>query len=552
MPDRSNLGVVLSGAIVLFVVIFWRLGAPSFWDPDEAHYAETSRELVATGDWLAPHYNDQLFFDKPILFHWLQAASMGLAGPTEFSARLVPAIAAGLLVVVTAWTGVVLLSTDAAVVAALVLATNPAVFALARYAILDTLFTLFLFGGAALVAVAALEGRRRGLQWWGYTMIALAVLTKGPLALVLCGLATGLVALWSADVRRGLLELRLFAGLALVVALALPWFIYMWLRFGDAFTVGYLLDENLRLYATNRFGPGPSMWFYFRVLAVGLVPWTALLAGRLLDDVRAALRRDGTLDSVEILLWGWTIAIVGFFTASRFKLDHYVFPAAPALCLICGRSWSALRQRPRDSHQVGARIGLQLVGPTMMAVALVGGYLLAARLLLPKTALLAPLAIGLAGADMTVRLNLGGGRLPRAPWAVVGAMTLTYVALVLSVLPALEERKVVPDMARWVAAQAAGTDRVASYRLDRWNTAFRFYVGRHVAMIDAPEEARTLFQGTAPFYCTMLRSAYEEFVAQGVPLRIVYQREGMWVTSGRALWQRGFTPTQFVVVSRGP
>ena len=552
MPDRSNLGVVLSGAVVLFVVIFWRLGAPSFWDPDEAHYAETSRELVATGDWLAPHYNDQLFFDKPILFHWLQAASMGLAGPTEFSARLVPAIAAGLLVVVTAWTGVVLLSTDAAVVAALVLATNPAVFALARYAILDPLFTLFLFGGAALVAVAALERRRRGLQWWGYTMIALAVLTKGPLALVLCGLATGLVALWSADVRRGLLELRLFAGLALVVALALPWFIYMWLRFGDAFTVGYLLDENLRLYATNRFGPGPSMWFYFRVLAVGLVPWTALLAGRLLDDVRAALRRDGTLDSVEILLWGWTIAIVGFFTASRFKLDHYVFPAAPALCLICGRSWSALRQRPRDSHQVGARIGLQLVGPTMMAVALVGGYLLAARLLLPKTALLAPLAIGLAGADMTVRLNLGGGRLPRAPWAVVGAMTLTYVALVLSVLPALEERKVVPDMARWVAAQAAGTDRVASYRLDRWNTAFRFYVGRHVAMIDAPEEARTLFQGTAPFYCTMLRSAYEEFVAQGVPLRIVYQREGMWVTSGRALWQRGFTPTQFVVVSRGP
>ena len=544
--------MVLSGAIVLFVVIFWRLGAPSFWDPDEAHYAETSRELVATGDWLAPHYNDQLFFDKPILFHWLQAASMGLAGPTEFSARLVPAIAAGLLVVVTAWTGVVLLSTDAAVVAALVLATNPAVFALARYAILDTLFTLFLFGGAALVAVAALERRRRGLQWWGYTMIALAVLTKGPLALVLCGLATGLVALWSADVRRGLLELRLFAGLALVVALALPWFIYMWLRFGDAFTVGYLLDENLRLYATNRFGPGPSMWFYFRVLAVGLVPWTALLAGRLLDDVRAALRRDGTLDSVEILLWGWTIAIVGFFTASRFKLDHYVFPAAPALCLICGRSWSALRQRPRDSHQVGARIGLQLVGPTMMAVALVGGYLLAARLLLPRTALLAPLAVGLAGADMTVRLNLGGGRLPRAPWAVVGAMTLTYVALVLSVLPALEERKVVPDMARWVAAQAAGTDRVASYRLDRWNTAFRFYVGRHVAMIDAPEEARTLFQGTAPFYCTMLRSAYEEFVAQGVPLRIVYQREGMWVTSGRALWQRGFTPTQFVVVSRGP
>ena len=41
------------GAFVL-VVLFWRLGASSFWDPDEAHYAEASREMLRTGDWLAP------------------------------------------------------------------------------------------------------------------------------------------------------------------------------------------------------------------------------------------------------------------------------------------------------------------------------------------------------------------------------------------------------------------------------------------------------------------------------------------------------------------
>ena len=174
-------------AALLFIVLFWRLGTPTFWDPDEAHYAETSREVIRTGDWVAPFYNEQPFFDKPMLFHWLQAGTMKLLGPTELAARLVPAFAALALILITAWLGTALVSFEVGLVAALVLAASPAVFALARYAILDTLFTAFLFGGASLVTVAALKDRPR-LQWGGYVLIALAVLTKGPLAIALCGL----------------------------------------------------------------------------------------------------------------------------------------------------------------------------------------------------------------------------------------------------------------------------------------------------------------------------------------------------------------------------
>src|SRR6476619_1927582 len=88
--DRVRLaGSLAAAALVLFVVLFWRLGAPSFWDPAEAHYAETTRELIETGDWLAPYYNDRPFFDKPILFHWLHALAMRVAGVSELGARLV-------------------------------------------------------------------------------------------------------------------------------------------------------------------------------------------------------------------------------------------------------------------------------------------------------------------------------------------------------------------------------------------------------------------------------------------------------------------------------
>jgi 4-amino-4-deoxy-L-arabinose transferase-like glycosyltransferase len=550
--DRVRLAASLAAsAVVLFVVLFWRLGAPSFWDPDEAHYAETTRELIETGDWLAPYYNDRPFFDKPILFHWLQAMAMRVAGASELGARLVPALAALALIGLTAWLGITLVSVEAGIVAALLLATNPAVFALARYAILDTVFTALLFGGVSLVSVSALQRRPR-LQWPGYLLIALAVFTKGPIALVLCALAFGLTILCSAEARRRLFELRLVSGTVLVIVLTAPWFVYMWLRFRDAFVAGYLLDENIRLFAVDRFTPteSNSAWFYFRVLAAGLLPWTALVVGRLSDDVRAAARRDRSSDVVDALLWSWTFAIVGFFTMSKFKLDHYVFPAAPTLCLICARAWIALRQRPLDPRNAGARIGLFLVGPLMVVTALAGGYLLIVRLELPQTALLVPVAMGVAGFAMTISLAKRGARPPSVPWVVVAAMTITYSGVLFWVLPALEQQKVVPDVARWVAARASGTDRVASYRLNRWNTAFRFYVGRHVAMIDAPEEARALFNQDEPFYCTMLGAAYDAFVAEGVPLRIVYEREGMWTTSGRALWRSKLPPTRFVVVTR--
>ena len=175
---------LLAGGL-MFVVLFWRLGAPSFWDPDEAHYAETTSELIATGDWWAPYYNEQPFFDKPIFFHQLQAAR-------DARVRRNRARRAGLFRRSPPWpsccspdgSATKLISAEAGFVAALLLAANPGVFGLARYAILDTLFTAFLFAGVGLVAVAALRDRPR-LQWPGYLLIAGAVMVKGPLALVL-------------------------------------------------------------------------------------------------------------------------------------------------------------------------------------------------------------------------------------------------------------------------------------------------------------------------------------------------------------------------------
>ena len=545
----QDLGLVLLFISLAYVVLFWRLGASHFWDPDEAHYAQTSREMVVSGDWWAPYFNGQPFFDKPVLFHQLQAAAMVAFGPTEFAARLVPALAALGIVLLTVWFGWTTGSRDTGIVAGLLLIASPGVFALARYAILDTLFTLFLFGGAALVSVAALRDRPR-LQWGGYAAIAIAVMVKGPLALVLCGLAFALAIVVSGEIRRRLLALRWLSGLGLVVALASPWFLYMYFRFSDSFVQGYVLDENVRLYAARRFANQPNFWFYFRILAAGLLPWTGLLIGRLVDDVRALIKGE-RLDDVEILLWTWTAMIVAFFTFSTFKLDHYVFPAAPALCLLCARAWFDVRHARLSPRHTGSRIGLHLIGPVLVAIGIGCGYFLVARLELSRYAIAVPVALTLAGIALTVLANLRGGLPPRAPWIVMSALFVTYVGLVAFVMPALDRRKVVHDVAQWIEAARqhdAAPARIATYHYP--NSAFRFYVNQHVTFLDDPNQARAFFGAADPFYCLMRKAAFDEFVAQGVPLKMVYEREGMATTSGRVLWRNRLPETRFVLATR--
>jgi 4-amino-4-deoxy-L-arabinose transferase-like glycosyltransferase len=549
VPEAVPLAAL--AAALIFVVLFWRLGIPTFWDPDEAHYAQTAREMMTSGDWWAPYFNEEPFFDKPVLFHQLQSAAMLVFGPTEFAARLVPALASLALIVITVWFGTRTISRDVGITAGLLLTASPGVFALSRYAILDTLFTAAVFGGAALIAVAALRNAAV-LQWWGYVAVGLSVLVKGPVAFVFCGLTLIVASLVSADARRRLLGLHWLLGLLLATAIALPWFVYMVVRFGEAFVNGYFFDENLRLFAGRRFANQPRPWFYFQILAAGLLPWSGLVAGRLVDDVRAALRRE-TVDTLEILLWSWTAAIVGFFTLSTFKLDHYVFPAAPALCLLCARAWSDVRADPLDPRHRGARAGLHLVGPLLVVLGLGCGYFVVARLELPRVAVVVPIAVTLAGALLAAIVNVqgrAGRRPPRYPWIALTTLLVTYTGIIAFVLPALEARKVVPDVARWVAANAGDDVRIASYRLNRWNSAYRFYVNRHVALIDDPREAEEFFRSPQPFYCAMRRAAYQAFVARGIPLTIVYQRDGMWATSGRVLWRRRITPERFVVVSR--
>jgi len=457
----------------------------------------------------------------------------------------VPALSAVGLLAGTWWAGCRLFNRVVASLGAAMLALLPATFALSAYAILDMTFTALLFWGLSLIAVSALRERPR-LQYGGYVLVALAVLTKGPLALVLAALAFAIVLVVAPAARRPLLRLHWPLGLCAILITASPWFLYMWWRFGQAFIDGYIFHENLSLYARPVFGPAAPKTYYFSIVTVGLLPWTPLLAGRLID-----LARGTHASTEERLLWAWILAVVGFFSLSHFKLDHYVYPIAPAACVLAAHAWHELRTtaslRPHAALAAGALAS---------AVTLVAGGIALIQVvnrlpveLKPWISLVPPAFIA-SGVLLLVRLWVGRLRPPAFPAGVVAALLLAYSLIVVVVLPEFERAKPIKNLALWVETNTSSTQTVAAYRLDRWNTSWRFYVNRPVEFLETREQVVDFFNRPGRRVCIMLRSDLDTLAKEGVQLPIVLERPGLFTTSGRAIQRNGQANWKtFVVVA---
>src|ERR1041384_7725260 len=96
VEQKRRTRLVLSAPLVIVaaaILYFIGAGRVSLWDRDEAWYAQTSRQMVESGDWIVPRFLDSPRYAKPILIYWCQAASMKLFGSTELAARIPSALA---------------------------------------------------------------------------------------------------------------------------------------------------------------------------------------------------------------------------------------------------------------------------------------------------------------------------------------------------------------------------------------------------------------------------------------------------------------------------
>lgn len=518
---------------IAWIVVFWRLGYASLLDPDEAHYAELTREMLQSGSWLVPLLDGKPFIDKPVLFHWLQGASVMLLGETEFAVRLPSALAALSLLAVTRWAGVALLGTEIGSLGAVMFATIPATFALASIALFDMVFACFLFGSVACLLVAS-NARRVRVEVCGYVLLTLATMTKGPVALVLVGawILAGLVA--STRMREQLQRLHWKLGLVCVALAASPWFVWMQIRFGSDFVQGYLLAGNL-FYFTQPIEFSSrvvSHTFYARAFAGAFFPWSLVVIGRGIDAVRPRAR---PVDTAEALLWTWVLVVIGFFSLARFKLDHYIFPAAPACCLIAARAWRDAADDDARSCEATRIAVLAIAGLLVAGGSFTSVYLWKLDLQLPPLAIVLPLALIAGGAALLFQSARLHWRVPRRATVLVTMLLVSYATVVVVGYPAMEQMRPTARVAEQLRYETAGDAPIGLYRLERWRGSLRYYLNRPIQRLETVEEARAFFGQSRTVYAIMLRRDYLALREQKIPVHPMIAHRAVVGTTGRGL-----------------
>jgi 4-amino-4-deoxy-L-arabinose transferase-like glycosyltransferase len=526
-------------AAVCWIIVFWKLGAPALMDPDEAHYAELTREMLRAGNWMMPLLDGLPYIDKPVLFHWLQGLAIAMLGETETAMRLPSAVAAVALFWTTRWTGARLFDERIGTRAWLMLATLPLTFMLGSIGVFDMVFTALLFGAIAFALVAALRNRSR-LQYLSYVLLSLAVMTKGPVALVLAGVFFLVGLACGRECRVALLSLRWVTGAVISVVLSLPWFVWMYYALGWHFVHQYVLAGNL-YYVTqpesfsNR---AINHTLYISTFLAGFFPWSIVVLGGAIDTIRrrrAAIK----IPPEEILLWAWVGVVFVFFSIARFKVDRYVYPAAPACCLLAARAWMSVSTVRADlavaRDNVFARWSVIILGIVLITAGVVAGVsLFDLGLELPRAAILIPISLAAAGL-VTEATILRRRAVSRALFGAVLAMLLVVYTCVLTMgLPLLERARPTAAVAQNLRPKLSTDDQIGLYRLEKWRFSLRYYLGRPVDRLQDPTDVRD-FLAKKGGYILMLDEDFARLRNDGVNLRAVSERPAVTGTTGRGL-----------------
>ena len=453
---------------------FVDLGGTSIWDANEAFYVETPREMLEAHDLVNPSFNYLPRFNKPVLSYWIVAACYRLFGVSVGVQRLPIAIGAMVLIgcaYVLGWLGAGSeRPRQAGLWAALGLAANPRLVMFARRIFIDVWIAAFLALTLTFFALSEREPQRRRLYLaLMYVSIGLGTLTKGPVAIVLPGLAFALYLIANRELRR-VRDMMIPAGILVVALIVLPWYVALYHQHGWTEIKSFLLTENIERYTA---GAGVrqtrGLFFYVPVLFSDSFPLSVLL-------VAAAALWWRERDRLQSLLWCWIVAIVGFFSLSAGKQDLYIFPVVPAVAALGGLALARIRGNPRVCAHV--RVTLAVTGVLLAAAGAAVVYIFQAAggvYLLQGARTVG--AIGIVGGVSVAALAFR-----HRPWKSAALLAAVVVAVdwvfVLRVLPDFERYKPVVPMSETLAKRLVPGDVVANYQVAL--PSMVYYLRRHV------------------------------------------------------------------------
>lgn len=326
------------------------------WIPDESRYAEISREMLASGNWVVPHLLGLRYFEKPIAGYWFNSIGQMLFGDTNFGVRFAQAFFTGLSGLLVYWFSQRLWRNETkAVAATLIYWSSLLVLGVGTDAVLDSMITFWL--NLAMVTFyfaytcETTRGRILSYAALGFAC-AFGFLTKGFIALAV----PVIVAVPFMLQQRRFMELVKFGPIAIVVAalISAPWSIRI-NQMDPDFWHYFFWIEHIKRFAGAHAQHMRPFWFYIPILILGILPWTGLLP--------SALRRGWQVVSQRrdyLYLMAWFVLPILFFSIAKGKLPTYILPSfAPLAMLIAWGAVEKLQDKASGpSFRINAAINL--------------------------------------------------------------------------------------------------------------------------------------------------------------------------------------------------
>ena len=433
-------------------LFFYGLGQFGLLGADEPRYAQVAREMLARQDCITPTLNGIPWLEKPPLYYWQAMIAFAVFGVRDWAARVPSAIDASLMVL-GAYLFLKKLRPGLHLDGALMTASVAGVIGFAHSASTDMPLAA-MFSLAMLCWYGWWELSSKSLLCGFYVFLALAVLAKGPIALVLSGSVIILFAL-AAGKADLILRTLWWPGGVLFVLVSAPWYVAVQLRRPEFFRI-FILEHNLARFGSDLYHHTQPFWFYLPVAVLALVPWIAFVVTAIFEIARAwwaermALVETG--DALNVFLVLWLVVPLVFFSVSRSKLPGYILPAIPAGSLLAAEYVRRHVEDEKPSRWLIIVHALISAAPIVPAIGI--GYIVIQRRLPWST-----LTFVAAGVALVVAIGITVTLSSKLGWRALYFVTLIPVVLAVAALLRIGSPVVDETLsARPVAAQLTGME----------------------------------------------------------------------------------------------
>ena len=290
-------------------------------------------EMIRSGDWIVPHLNGLIYFEKPPLGYWCIALGEKFFGATLFGARFFNALFSLLTCFVLYRFFKRFLSQKVGLWAAFIYGTCGLPFGMSQMLTLDIALTFFLTTTLLLFASGFLEENATQARkdfLFAYIFMALTVLTKGLIGIVLPALIGFPWLIFTGHIKK-LSKAYLAKGILLFFMIAAPWHFLAQQRY-DCFFHFYFWHEHFERYLTTVHNRVRPFYFLLNAFLLGILPWLFFLPRALQTAFKNAQEKQ--IKQVLGFASLWCSLIVLFFIKSSSQLIPYILPAIPGVVIL--------------------------------------------------------------------------------------------------------------------------------------------------------------------------------------------------------------------------